>query len=447
MKLSIVFVFILIGIQGFGQDFSVYSVNDPEIGSFATGDFNDDSFTDIMAIDYQFSGTASVYLYSNKKESTISFAEKLLFDKIPFTGRPASGDLDGDGDIDLVYNNALDNMLGILMNDGAGNFTLASLGVPGGTNIMVTDLDKDGDPDLVSSRVNPKNLHVYINNGSLSYTATNIYNTTAAPTAFDVADFDNDSDLDILLGVSDRFNIQVFIYENTGNGNYSITGIPINGFNSLFNIYADDVNKDGKEDILVLTDSDVKILENKGALTFEEKQLSTGDARLFTGAHVVDLTGEGHPDIVLASLNGMEWYKSVSLSEYSYEKGIMNGVTGAYNIEALDLNNDGARDVITSNGSLWWYQNRITQLPSDSKDYINYKLLGFPNPVVNEIHFKDVVGDGYSVTLYNLSGQEVLKGLLSNGKVDISSLLPGVYTAMVLDSKGKKVGLQKFVKE
>ncbi|MFZ1704878.1 MAG: FG-GAP-like repeat-containing protein [Saprospiraceae bacterium] len=431
----------------FAQDFAAYRINDPEIGSFTAADFTGDQFVDIIAIEFELNSEASIHLYTNKKESTIAFTGKKLFTKIPFSGRPASGDLDGDGDVDVVYNNPMDKTLTALINDGTGNFTQMLLNVPGSTRILVYDLDKDGDYDIVGSTKNPNSLHVYINNGGLSFTATNIYNLTEAPEAIDIADFDGDGDEDILVGVSDRFNTQVFMYQNNGGGSYTSQGIAINGFNTLYNIYASDVNKDGKKDIVVLTDSDVKILENQGSMTFVEKLLSTGDDRLFTGAQVVDLTGEGQPDIVLGSFEGMRWYKNLSLSDYSYEKGIMNGVNAAYHIVSVDLNNDEAKDVITANGSLWWYQNKITQLPSGTKNETLQTISIYPNPVSDEINIEELSDKIYFLTVINGVGQEVLKTILDYGKANVKSLSSGQYLVVVQDESGKKVGQQIILKQ
>lgn len=431
----------------FGQDFAAYSIGDPEFGSFTSEDFTGDGYADILAVDFELNSQASLYLYTNKKEAVISFTERELFTKTPFSGRPATGDLDGDGDADVVYNNPADKKLMALVNDGTGNFTQMSLDVPGSTRILVYDLDKDGDLDMVGTGRNPNALHVYINNGGLSFTATNIYTLTEAPEAFDLADLDGDGDEDILVGVDDRFDTQVFVYQNNGSGNYSAKSVPINGFNSLTNIYAGDLNKDGKKDILVLTDSDVKILENTGALTFQEKVLNTGTDRLFTGASISDMTGEGRPDIVLGSFEGMRWYKNLSLSDYSYEKGIMNGVNGAYHIVSMDLNNDGAKDVITANGSLWWYQNKITQLPSGSEDEHVQSLLVYPNPVSDEINVKGFSDKIYFLTILNNVGQEVWKTTLDDGKANVKSLSAGQYVLIVRDETGQRMGQQVIMKQ
>ncbi|MBK8623703.1 MAG: T9SS type A sorting domain-containing protein [Saprospiraceae bacterium] len=433
-------------VNSFAQDFSVFRLPDPEVSGYTFGDFNGDDYTDIIAVDHKANNVAAVYLLTNLKESTIGFSLKSIFFNIPFTGDPIAGDMDGDGYVDVVYNNSTDNTLFLLKNDGTGTFTQTPLGVPGSIYNKAIDLDKDGDLDMVGIRNNPKQLNVYINNGALAFTATNIYSGNIGPEAFDIADFDNDGDMDILVGVNDIFNTKVFIYQNNGNGNYTVKDYPTTGSGALFNIYADDINKDGKTDILVLMSEDVKILENKGTLTFEEKKLATGDARVFVGARVVDLTGEGQPDIILSSSKGMQWYKSLSLTDYTYEPRVMNGVNSAFDINAVDFNNDGAKDAVTSNGSLFWYQNNLVQLPSSSDDFLSENTLIYPNPVTDEISFKDLRAEKYTITIYNTTGQAVLHSTVIDGKTNVATLHPGIYMITLRDANGNPAGQQKVIK-
>ena|SRR5690606_855519 len=162
MKTFVTFLCFLWSAETFAQDFTIFSISEPEIGSFTTGDYTGDQYEDILAIDYTLNSEATIYLYTNKKESTIAFTEKKLFTKIPFSGGPASGDLDGDGDVDVVYNNPLDKVLTALINDGNGNFTQMPLDIPEASGIIFIDFDKDGDNDMVGYSYPLKTLHILI---------------------------------------------------------------------------------------------------------------------------------------------------------------------------------------------------------------------------------------------------------------------------------------------
>jgi len=63
----------------------------------------------------------------------------------------ASGDIDGDGDIDAVVSNATDQTLSILTNNGSASFTERNYATTGtyANYISLADVDNDGDLDIV----------------------------------------------------------------------------------------------------------------------------------------------------------------------------------------------------------------------------------------------------------------------------------------------------------
>jgi hypothetical protein len=75
----------------------------------------------------------------------------LQLDAEPYTQQAALGDMDGDGDLDLILANTMrllpnvDNK--ILYNDGSGRFTNGRSIGQGGTSVVVLDSDGDGDLD------------------------------------------------------------------------------------------------------------------------------------------------------------------------------------------------------------------------------------------------------------------------------------------------------------
>jgi hypothetical protein len=91
----------------------------------------------------------------------------------------AAADLDGDGNLDLIYTRFEPRTIGVLFGDGKGNFRRAAIEgitLPQNTNydIKIADVNGDGKPDIILAYESteltafaPRNgsLHVYLNRG------------------------------------------------------------------------------------------------------------------------------------------------------------------------------------------------------------------------------------------------------------------------------------------
>jgi hypothetical protein len=137
-----------------------------------------------------------------------------------FTQGVATGDYDGDGDIDIaqaMYGPAST----IFRNDGTGHFQNvgAEIGLPTGygefdNGITWADLDNDGDLDLAI--VGKGRVDLYKNSGGF-YSDYQVIRWTRPIEGYMVSfgDFDNDGDLDLYLSGEN-------VYENDGQGNFSL---------------------------------------------------------------------------------------------------------------------------------------------------------------------------------------------------------------------------------
>ena len=134
-------------------------------------------------------------------------------------------DADGDGDLDLAvgdYNSSAPNRL--YLNNGSGSFTLsAGAGAFGTTNfqtrtLVAFDADGDGDDDLATGRYSSPNA-LWLNDGSgsfASFDAGEFDNTNHNTEVLVPVDFDQDGDLDLILGNNSRH----MIYLNNGDGTF-----------------------------------------------------------------------------------------------------------------------------------------------------------------------------------------------------------------------------------
>jgi hypothetical protein len=210
-----------------------------------------------------------------------------------------SGDYDGDGDLDFFYvvsyGNSPYNIKRIWLYENrlidTGTLSFAQIdrtaawsgtlkGIAWSTTVMTTvDFDIDGDPDIIMGnkagdviKINNKKLTTRIDGGSAKWNITTILTGTQTGwtsasnrgvSTVSIADFDLDTDLDIILGSVSYPDIQY--WKNDGNGNFGAA--PYRRFqdasgNIHNNLYdgaatvsiANDFDRDGDVDLVIGTD-------------------------------------------------------------------------------------------------------------------------------------------------------------------------------------------------
>src|SRR3989339_375683 len=208
-----------------------------------------------------------------------------------------SGDIDNDGDIDFI--SSKEGLTEIYKNDGQGRFTLfESTGGQG--KVFVGDLDKDGDQDLISLCNVYKNdgigHFIYLSSASIFGTIPiNIYDGEVL-----TADIDKDGDSDCIVRLAfdnnslrGPFYHEGFVFKNDGTGNFVL-------FSSLSAVSGsteiNDIDRDGDMDLIVVNWY-VWIYANDGTGIFAlSKQIDVSRAMIVSA---VDIDKDGDIDLVL----------------------------------------------------------------------------------------------------------------------------------------------------
>jgi len=151
------------------------------------------------------------------------FVASNLGPKADRTYTAALADLDGDGDLDVLTSNDTPDEKLVYLNDGKGGFSVAGtwgVGAWSTRNAAVVDLNGDGRPDVVAAN-RPGPSYVCLNQGGGRFASACIPIPAESATSIVPADFDKDGFVD--LAVPSRDGGQSRIYFNDGKAGFART--------------------------------------------------------------------------------------------------------------------------------------------------------------------------------------------------------------------------------
>ena len=216
------------------------------------------------------------------------------------------GELTGDEYPDIASANETAGTVTVYLNSGTGNgrfggrrdYRVGRLPVA----VAMGDLDGDGDEDVISANRGSRDFSVLMNGGNGVLGGAVNYSVDGTPWYVVTGDFDSDGDIDI--ATANQPNRSVGIFYNRGDGTFE-DGVNFDSAHGPYSMVVFDLNIDGVPDILTANQSadSVSALINRGDGTFNPAvTYNAGDAPRFVGAGDLDLDGD--VDFVSADHDG-----------------------------------------------------------------------------------------------------------------------------------------------
>ena len=310
------------------------------------GDLDNDGDLDLVT-------TGALYgcrFFLNDGSGRFTFKTGLVAAQTP--SGVALADVDGDGDLDLLVGDYDNGLVSVCINDGAANFIGSVTGAqnaPVGrhpVSVAAGDIDGDGDLDFVTANNGDNSATVRFNNGSLPllYTSASTVALGASPTAVVLADVDNDGDLDLLTsnaGPSSAPSGSVTLCRNSGTGSF---GSPVSFAVGLqpSELVLADVDGDGDLDLLTANAGSATVtrLLNNGSGTFASSAtISLPAGSTPSGLRAGDVDGDGDLDLLVAQGTGGRVFTCLNTS-------------GSFAVQArpLRLNRAGTANPVQSVG-------------------------------------------------------------------------------------------------
>jgi hypothetical protein len=332
-----------------------------------TGDFNEDSFSDIAVVNNR-SERVAILLNDGAGNFPLPSGQSAYY-SFPVGNSPtgaAAGDFNNDSHLDIAVVNFRGDNISIHMGDGTGTFTrvncTATLNCPS-TNgpffIAAGHFNADADLDLAVANHTSGNVSILTGNGDGTFAPAVKFDVGSQPVSIAVEDFDNDGNLDLALTNFAARSVSILL----GDGLGAFTLTDCNAARQECRVPAQpaaivtgDFNGDGKADLATAnqTGKNVSILlgtEDPADLFPATKNfgldktpvsLTTAD---FNGDGALDLAAAHFPGSLLSILLGN------GDGTFGHRKNFSTH-GGQFNIATDDFNSDGQPDLAVANGKL-----------------------------------------------------------------------------------------------
>ena len=372
-------------------------------------------------------------------------------------------DLDGDDDLDIILASHYPDVLAWIRNDGNATFSSPIIiddVIQNPNSIDVGDIDLDGNMDIlieanysVIEGEGESNTIVWYGNtnGLGEFSGANKILVFGPDNKMaKLADMDLDGDLDVVCALG---GWGVNWIENVAPGFFWSEPKDIMDENITLSVLdIGDVDADGDLDVVYSDHNSEAIylsINRNGLGDFDEAEIiyekSSG------GLKLEDMDNDGDLDLVamteIENVNDKQniyYVEQVDGSFSGVEIKVNETVlSNAKNISIADVDNDGDMDVMSASrrdDKIAWYENlNVVSI----QEVASVPFAISPVPVSNLLWIESEI-DLRQVRIYNVEGKFQLMSK-DVERVDVSSLVSGLYIIQVVDDKGFRSAM-KFVK-
>jgi hypothetical protein len=266
----------------------------------AAGDIDKDGSNDLVVSNYD-GQSVTVFYNDGMSEELAPVTYGASSDPYGSVDCVVLGDLDGDGDLDIVTAHSQTDQVGVMLNDGGGSFDpiVHYDNAIGACRITLAPIDDNGSLDIVVSGNSGSEFWTLFGNGDGSFQPP--VGQSVGHTQLGNASGDLDGDLwnDVVVCNHNAGNVKIFLNDQNGayfeNGSVELEWSPVS-------VVVADLDGQDRADLAVACDSErcvvIALNDGTGVFTYDSRIDLPSEPRWIAGA---DIDDDGDLDLLTAN--------------------------------------------------------------------------------------------------------------------------------------------------